>query len=178
MFILIMGVAQTKALVLDLTTPAASKRQKGRIATDPLLTTWRPHQRRRGIATETTMLAGNRLGFHPVVRHGVAFSGWWGCLRHPSRSLERCITPLIALSSALIFISTRDAPYRLRPWRVTSARDESTLESQKQSKSMETQSQAARRPRSIPAQTARSHHRRAGPRHSSTQRGPGAAASA
>jgi hypothetical protein len=80
MLILIMGVAHTKTLVLDLTPPAASKRHKGRIATDPLLTTRRLHQRRRGIATETTMLAGNRLRFHPIVRHGVAFSGGVGTL--------------------------------------------------------------------------------------------------
>ena len=75
MLILVMGVAQTKAFVLDLTTPAASKRQKRCIATDPLSTTRRLHQRRRGIATETTMLASNRLGFHAVVSHGVTFAG-------------------------------------------------------------------------------------------------------
>ena len=75
MLILVMGVAQTKAFVLDLTTPTASKRQKRCIATDPLSTTRRLHQRRRGIATETTMLASNRLGFHAVVSHGVTFAG-------------------------------------------------------------------------------------------------------
>lgn len=64
-----MGVAQTKALVLDLTAPAASKRHKGRIAADPLLATWRLHQRRRGIAIKATMFTGNGLGFHPIVRH-------------------------------------------------------------------------------------------------------------
>ena len=53
MVILIMGVAHTKALVLDLTPPAASKRHKRRIATDPLLTTRCLHQRRLGIATES-----------------------------------------------------------------------------------------------------------------------------
>ena len=74
MFILIVGVAHTKAFVLDLTPPAASKRHKGRIATDPLLTTRRFHQRRRGIATEAAMLTGNRLGFHPVVCHSVSLS--------------------------------------------------------------------------------------------------------
>ncbi len=75
MVILIMGVAQTKALVLDLTTPAASKRQKRRIATYPLLATRGFHSRRRGIATEPAMLAGNRLGFHAVVSHRSALSG-------------------------------------------------------------------------------------------------------
>ena len=114
MLILIVGIAHTKAFVLDLTTPAASKRQKGRIATDPLLTTRRLHQRRRGIATEPTMLASNRLGFHAVVRHGVALSG--GLESSSSRSLEGCITQLIALSYAIIFISTRDDPHGLRPW--------------------------------------------------------------
>ena len=75
MLILIMGVAQTKAFVLDLTPPAASKRHKRRIATYPLLTTWGFHQRHRGIATEPAMLAGNRLGCHAIVSHRMAFSG-------------------------------------------------------------------------------------------------------
>lgn len=75
MLILVMGVAQPQAFVLDLTTPAASKRQKRCIATDPLWTTRRLHQRRRGIATETTMLASHRLGFQAVVSHGVTFAG-------------------------------------------------------------------------------------------------------
>ena len=69
MFILIVGVAHTKAFMLDLTTSAASKRHKGRLATYPLLTTRGFHQRRLGIATEPAMLAGNGLGFHPIVRH-------------------------------------------------------------------------------------------------------------
>src|SRR4030081_2602365 len=75
MFILIVGVAHTKAFMLDLTTSAASKRHKGRLATYPLLTTWGFHQWRLGIATEPAMLAGNRLGFHAIVRHRMAFSG-------------------------------------------------------------------------------------------------------
>ena len=70
-----MGVAQTKTFVLDLTTSAASKRQKGSIATYPLLTTWGFHQRRLGIATEPAMLASNRLGFHTVISHRMAFCG-------------------------------------------------------------------------------------------------------
>lgn len=109
MVILIMGVAQTKAFVLDLTPPSASKRHKRRIATDPLLTTPGFHQRRRGIATETTMLAGNRLGFHTVVCHRMAFCGV-GCRRPLSRSLQRCITQSIALSYAIICIATPDDP--------------------------------------------------------------------
>ena len=105
MVILIMGVAHTKAFVLHLTSPAASKRHKRRIATYPLLTTRGFHQRRFGIATEATMLAGNRLGFHAVVRHRVAFSG---AVAPPSSlvSLEGCITPPIVLSYGIIFIST------------------------------------------------------------------------
>ena len=90
--ILIMGVAQTQTFVLDLTPSAASQRKKGRIATYPLLTTRGLHSRRRGIATEPAMLAGNRLGFHTVVRHRMAFFGGVGgfvmprtCLRGASR---------------------------------------------------------------------------------------------
>jgi len=78
MLILIMGIAHTKALVLDLTPPATSKRHKGRIATYPLLATRCLHQRRRWIATETTMLSGNRLGFHAVVCHRITFCGGGG----------------------------------------------------------------------------------------------------
>ena len=78
MLVLIVRVTQTKAFVLDLTPPAASQRHKRRIATYPLLTTRGLHSRRLGIATEPAMRAGNRLGFHAVVRHGVAFSGGVG----------------------------------------------------------------------------------------------------
>ena len=75
MLILIMGIAHAQAFVLDLTTSAASQRQKGGIATYPLLTTWGFHQGRLGITTEPAMLAGNRLGFHTVVSHRMAFFG-------------------------------------------------------------------------------------------------------
>jgi len=75
-----MGVAQTKTFVLDLTTSAASQRQKGGIATYPLLTTWGFHQGRLGITTEPAMLAGHRRGFHAIVGHGMAFWGGVGSL--------------------------------------------------------------------------------------------------
>src|SRR5467141_3770949 len=84
MLILIVGIAQAKALMLHLTSPAASKRHKGRIATYPLLTTRRFDQRRGGITTKPTMLAGNRFGFHPVVSHGLPVFGGGGGLRPPS----------------------------------------------------------------------------------------------
>ena len=104
MLILIVGIAQTQALMLDLTTPAASTRHKGRIATYPLLTTRRFHSRRRGIATEPTMLAGNRPGVHAVVRHEVAFSGGVGgfvilCARLRGASHNRSLYPLGSFSS-------------------------------------------------------------------------------
>jgi hypothetical protein len=108
MLILIMGIAQAQAFVFDLTPPAASKRHKRRIATYPLLTTRGFHSRRLGIATEPAMLAGHRLGFHAVVSHGDCLL--WGWLRHASRSLAGCITPLIALSYAIIFISIHHQP--------------------------------------------------------------------
>src|SRR6266852_6117906 len=75
MLILIVGITHAKALMLHLTSPAASQRHKGRITTYPLLTTRCFHERRFGIATEATMLAGHRLGFHAVVRHGVPLCG-------------------------------------------------------------------------------------------------------
>jgi hypothetical protein len=70
-----MGITQTKALVLDLTTPATSKWKKRRIATYPLLTTGGFHQWCWGIATAPAILAGNRLGFHTIGRHRVTFCG-------------------------------------------------------------------------------------------------------
>ena len=104
MLILIVGIAHTKTFVLDLTMPAASKRQKGRIATYPLLTTRRFHERRRGIATEPTMLAGHRPGFHAVVRHGVAVSGGVGGFVIPRARLRgashnRSLYPLGSFAS-------------------------------------------------------------------------------
>src|SRR4030095_11463880 len=55
--------------------------------------------------------------------------------------------------------------------------DESTLQSQTQSKSVETQSQRAWRPGSLPAQTARTSQGRARPGQAGPQRGPSASAS-
>jgi len=81
--ILRVGIAQAKALMLDLASPAASKREKGRITTYPLLTTRRFDQWRLGIATKPTMLAGNRLGFHAIVSHGLSWCGG-GELNPPS----------------------------------------------------------------------------------------------
>jgi hypothetical protein len=80
MLVLIVGIAQAEALVLDLTTSAASKRHKGGIATYPLLTTWGFHQGRLGITTKPAMLAGNRRGFHAIVGHRMAFLGGVGSL--------------------------------------------------------------------------------------------------
>ena len=81
--ILIVGIAQAKALMLDLASPAASKREKGRITTYPLLTTRRFDQRRLGITTKPAMLASNRLGFHAIVGHGLSWFGG-GELNPPS----------------------------------------------------------------------------------------------
>ena len=114
MLILIMGIAQTKALVLDLTPPAASKRQKRRIATYPLLTTRCLHQRRLGIATEPAMLAGNGLGFHAIVCHRVSWSRGHAVRGCPPRSLCRCTTPRSALSSGPCLL-TRDHPSPAAP---------------------------------------------------------------
>jgi hypothetical protein len=66
MRVLIGGIAQAEALVLDLAPPAPSKRQKRRLTTNPLLTTRRFDQRRCGIATEAPRLAGSRGGFQAV----------------------------------------------------------------------------------------------------------------
>ena len=80
MLVLIVGITQAEALVLHLAPPAPSKRKKRRITTNPLLTTRRFDQRRWGIATEATMLPGNRFSFHAVVRHGLALCVGMGLL--------------------------------------------------------------------------------------------------
>ena len=157
---LIMGGAQTKAFVLDLTPPAASKRHQGRIATDPLLTTRGFHQRRRGITTETTRLAGNRLGFHTVVCHRMACWGVGG----PASSLvpaasEVPPTAHRSLLSEPLYRNPRRPPGPETRGGDKSTRDEPTLQSQTPSRGMETQSHPARRPESLPPQTDRSPHR-------------------
>ena len=72
--ITLVGRAQCTAFVLLWATAATLHRHKRRIAAYPLLTTGRLHSRRRGIATKPTMLPGNRLRFHPIVRHHFPFS--------------------------------------------------------------------------------------------------------
>jgi hypothetical protein len=75
MLILIVGIAQAKAFMLHLTSPATAKRHKGRIATYPLITTRRFDQRGPVIATKAAMLTGNRLRFHAVIGHRFPFFG-------------------------------------------------------------------------------------------------------
>jgi hypothetical protein len=70
MLILVVGIAQAEAFVLHLAPSTPSKRKKRRITTNPLITTRCFDQRRFGIATEPTMLASYRFGFHSVVGHG------------------------------------------------------------------------------------------------------------
>jgi len=69
MLVLIVGITQAESLVLHLAPPAPSQRQKRRITTNPLITTRRFDQRSCSIATEATMLAGYRCGFHAVISH-------------------------------------------------------------------------------------------------------------
>ena len=73
MLIFIVGITQAEAFVLHLAPPTPSKRQKCRITTNPLITTRRFDQRRFGIATEATMLAGHPFGFHAVIRHALSW---------------------------------------------------------------------------------------------------------
>lgn len=142
MLILIVGIAHAKAFVLDLAIPAASKRHIGRIATYPLLTTWRFDQRRLGIATKTTMLTGNRLGFHTVVCHGVP------CLGGAKSALIGTSKVHHAPDHSMlwgIFHPTSTPMAWPRTVEVDpSVHDEPIFQNETQSKSVETQSQAAR----------------------------------
>ena len=76
--ILIVGITQAEAFMLHLAPPTPSKRQKCRITTNPLITTRRFDQRRFGIATEATMLAGNQFGFHAVSTSCSLLVRWHG----------------------------------------------------------------------------------------------------
>ena len=105
MLILIVGIAQAAAFVLHLAPSTPSQRKKRRITTNPLLTTRRFDQRRCGIATETTMLASHRFGFHAVVCHDPSLVAGMG--RHVSSSLARCTVLRTALASLILSISTR-----------------------------------------------------------------------
>src|SRR5713101_6684955 len=71
------GIAQTKAFMLNLAAPATSKRHKRGIAAYPLLATRRLHSRCRWIATKAAMFTGNGLGFHPIVRHPAPLADGW-----------------------------------------------------------------------------------------------------
>ena len=113
MLIFIVGITQAEAFVLHLTPPTPSKRKKCRITTNPLITTRRFHQRRCGIATEATMLAGNRFGFHPIVRHGLSLCVGMSC--HVASALARCTAPPSALSYPIMSILTYP-PHALSPW--------------------------------------------------------------
>ena len=112
MLIFIVGITQAEAFVLHLTPPTPSQRKKCRITTHPLITTRRFHQRRCGIATEATVLAGNRFGFHPIVRHGLSLCVGMGC--HVARALARCTASPSVLSSPMR--SILPYPPALSPW--------------------------------------------------------------
>ena len=120
MLILIVGRTQAQPFMLHLTSPAASKRHKGRIATDPLLTTRRFDAWRLGIATEATMCARNGLGFHTVGGHRVSLDGA-GRLRQPAGGGERGIPHRIILCSGLIFRPTCTPLHGLGPQECTRA---------------------------------------------------------
>src|SRR5262249_33980206 len=106
----VVRIAQRKAFVRILAAPPASKRPKRRIAAYPLLATWRFHQRRRGIPAKAAMLTANGFGFHAIVCHHVSLSRWRPYRSGPPRSLQRCMTQQIALSSWLILILPRHPP--------------------------------------------------------------------
>ncbi len=111
MRILIVGRTQAEAFVLHLAPPTPSKRHKGRITTNPLITTRRFDQRRFGIATEATMLAGNRFGFHAVVWHALSL-----CVRMglSCRELPRQVH--CTANRAMLSEHVHLTPHALSPW--------------------------------------------------------------
>jgi len=113
MLILIVGITQAEAFVLHLAPPTPSKRQKGRITTNPLITTRRFDQWRFGIATEATMLAGNRFGFHAVVRHDLSLFVSMGL---SCRELPRQVHCTANRSILSEHVHLTPPPHALSPW--------------------------------------------------------------
>jgi len=128
MLIFIVGIPQAEAFVLHLTPSTPSQRKKCRITTHPLSTTRRLHQRRFGLATAATRLAGHRFGFHPMVRHGLSLCIGMGC--HVASALVRCTAPPSALSSPMMSIFTYPPMLCRHGGLGESAHDESTFQSQ------------------------------------------------
>ena len=73
MALIVVEMTGTIVFMLKLAIPTPAKGHKGGIATNPLLTTARCDQGHPPTATEPTMLASNRFGFHAVVRQHLSF---------------------------------------------------------------------------------------------------------
>ena len=67
MALIVVEMAGTIVFMLKLAIPTTAKGHEGGVTTNPLLTTARFDQRHLLTATEPTMLASNRFGFHAVV---------------------------------------------------------------------------------------------------------------
>jgi hypothetical protein len=98
------GIARTKAFVLNRATPAPSTRHRRRIAAYPLRAPWRLHYRPRGIAPQATMFTSHGLGFPPIGSHHLPLSRGVELGRRPPRSVCRGIPQMSALSSWVIFL--------------------------------------------------------------------------
>jgi len=72
MALVVVEITGTLVFMLKLAVPPPAKGDKGGITTNPLLATARFDQWDPLTATEATMLASNRFGFHPVVSHGLS----------------------------------------------------------------------------------------------------------
>src|SRR5262249_8768203 len=156
---------KTKALSPVCTAPTASKRYKGGIATDPLLTTRRFDQRRLGITPKPTMLAGNQLGFHAVVSHRLPLCGGGGTPSALCRRTDAARTGSFYAqgSSAVQFAPpSTGSGHRSCP---RGTRHEPIVQNEAQPGSVETESQAARPGRTVPATRERSQQGRAGSGH-------------
>jgi hypothetical protein len=73
MALIVVEMTGAIVLMLKLAIPTPAKGHEGRVATNPLLTTARFDQRHPLTATEPTMLASHRFGFHPVVSQRLSF---------------------------------------------------------------------------------------------------------
>src|SRR6266849_5041674 len=157
MLIRIVGITHAQPFMLHLTAPAASKRHKGRIATDPLLTTRRFDEWRLGIATEATMFARNGLGCHTVGGHRVSLYGA-GRLRPPSGGEgEVHPPPNHCMLWAPLRSNLHSPPWPRAIGVNPSPGDAPIVHTATPSRSVETPSAAARRARARPAPTARAH---------------------
>src|SRR5882672_8833564 len=117
MALVVVEITGTLVFMLKLAVPPPAKGDKGGITTNPLLATARFDQWDPLTATEATMLASNRFGFHPVVSHGLSSlplaTRWFGSTSLPQRAYTAW--RLLSRTTRRSWLSTSEASEGPRP---------------------------------------------------------------